>query len=90
MMFDSSEGCDSYLAHLAEYLDGELTEQDCQALKDHLADCPPCLQEYQRDAILKSLVRRSCQCEAAPVALRMQILQQISIQVTTVEIRHFE
>ncbi len=86
MMFDSSD-CGSYLAHLEEYLDGELTAQQCEQLKEHLADCPPCLDAYQRDALMKALIRRSCQCEAAPVSLRTQIMQRISIQVTTVEIR---
>ena len=90
MMFDGAHGCDSYLQHLGEYLDGELTDAECAALKEHLADCPPCLDEYQRDAILKALVRRSCQCESAPVALRTQIMQRISIQVTTVEIHRID
>ncbi|MCG8655930.1 MULTISPECIES: mycothiol system anti-sigma-R factor [unclassified Yimella] len=90
MMFNGAHGCDSYLQHLGEYLDGELTDAECAALKEHLADCPPCLDEYQRDAIMKALVRRSCQCESAPVALRTQIMQRISTQVTTVEIHRID
>lgn len=90
MMFDNAQGCDSYLDHLAEYLDGELTESECTALKQHLADCPPCLDEYQRDAIMKALIRRSCQCEEAPAALRTQIMQRISVQVTTVQIHRVD
>lgn len=86
-MFDASSDCGSYLEHLEEYLDGELTPQQCEQLKEHLADCPPCLTAYERDALMKELIRRSCQCESAPVALRTQIMQRISIQVTTVEIR---
>lgn len=90
MIFDDTQGCDSYLEHLAEYLDGELTEQDCQVLTQHLSDCPPCLDEYQRDAIMKALVRRSCACEEAPTALRSRIMQSITVQVTTVEIHRLD
>lgn len=85
-MFEEADDCETYLAHLAEYLDGELSVQQCERLKEHLADCPPCLDAYQRDALMKALIRRSCQCETAPVALRTQIMQRISIQITTVEI----
>ncbi|GAB3586225.1 mycothiol system anti-sigma-R factor [Calidifontibacter terrae] len=87
MMFDKDADCNSYLAHLEEYLDGELSVQQCEQLKEHLADCPPCLDAYQRDALMKALIRRSCQCESAPVALRTQIMARISIQVTTIEIQ---
>ncbi|TWP35259.1 mycothiol system anti-sigma-R factor [Leekyejoonella antrihumi] len=79
-------GCDDYVAHLYEYIDGELSAQECAALKAHLQDCPPCLDEYERDALLKTLIRRSCACEQAPAMLRTQILTQITtVTVTRVE-----
>ncbi len=79
-------GCDGYVAHLYEYLDGELSPQECDALKAHLEGCPPCLDEYERDLLLKSLIRRSCRCEQAPATLRTQIMTQITtVQVTRVQ-----
>ncbi len=79
-----SDDCNDYLSHLYEYLDGELDAEGCAALKAHLDDCPPCLDEYQRDALLKALIRRSCQCEQAPDQLRTQILARITtVRVTT-------
>lgn len=80
--------CDAYLNQLYTYLDGELTDGECAHLRAHLEDCPPCLQEYERDAILKELVRRSCVCESAPDTLRAQILTQITtVRVTEVRVR---
>lgn len=83
-----SHKCDEYLDQLYNYLDGELSSDECTQLKAHLEDCPPCLQEYERDAILKALVRRSCACEQAPATLRAQILTQITtVSYTEVRVR---
>lgn len=67
---------------LDAYVDGELSEGECQRLKAHLVTCPSCLSEYERDALLKALVRRSCHCEQAPSTLRAQILTRISTFAT--------
>jgi len=53
-------------------VDKELTLEDEDELRDHLAGCPPCLAEYSIDVVLKRLVRRSCQ-EEAPAQLRVRI-----------------
>ena len=54
----------------------------------HLTADPAVLAEYERDLVLKALVRRSCACEQAPEKLRAQILTQITtVSVTTVEVR---
>lgn len=63
---------------LGAYVDNELSDGDCQRLKAHLIECPSCLSEYERDALLKTLVRRSCQCEVAPSTLRASILTRIT------------
>ena len=81
-----SDGCDAYISQLYTYLDGELSDHECAQLQAHLEDCPPCLQEYERDAILKALVRRSCTSEIAPATLRAQILTQITT-VTVTQVR---
>lgn len=79
--------CGTVLLRVYEYLDGEMTDEDCVAVRAHLDDCAPCLSEFERDQALKALVRRSCGCEPAPAQLRMQILATITrVSVTTVSI----
>ena len=71
--------CSAALRQLWSYLDKELTADDEDELRDHLAGCPPCLAEYSIDVVLKDIVRRSCQ-EEAPAGLRVRI-QQTLLQV---------
>lgn len=70
------DACTAALKRLWDYLDRELTPEDEDELRDHLAGCPPCLAEYSIDVVLKNLVRRSCQ-EAAPAELRVRIRERL-------------
>ena len=70
--------CREVLDRVYEYLDDEMTELDCAKIKQHLEECGPCLEEYDLDQALKALVKRSCQCESAPVELRTQIMARIT------------
>lgn len=79
--------CREYVAQLHSYLDGELTDAERLVLRQHLESCPPCLDEYERDAMLKALVRRSCPCEKAPATLRTQILTRISVQIVHIDVQ---
>ncbi|RNI21163.1 mycothiol system anti-sigma-R factor [Flexivirga caeni] len=75
--------CGDYLSRIYELLDGELDEAARTKLQAHLDECPPCLDEYQLDKLLKALVQRSCACEQAPDTLRVQIMQRImTVRVT--------
>ncbi len=77
--------CSRARLQLYEYLDGEMDQDDCTRIREHLAKCGPCLAEYDLDQMLKALVRRSCTCEAAPKQLRMQIMSRITHIRMTVE-----
>ncbi len=68
--------CAAALQRLWGYLDSELTTDDEDELREHLAGCPPCLAEYSIDVVLKNLVRRSCH-EEAPDELRVRIRQTL-------------
>ena len=46
--------------------------------RGHLDECGPCLAEYDLDQALKALMRRSCACEPAPAAVRLQIMPRIT------------
>ena len=70
--------CSETLHRVYEYLDGEMTPDDTHKIAQHLDECSPCLQQYNLDKALKALVKRSCQCEEAPVALRTQIMARIT------------
>jgi mycothiol system anti-sigma-R factor len=68
--------CREALAHLYEYLDGEVGADDHARIAEHLDECGPCLQEFDVERIVKALVARSC-CQVAPSALRAKVLAQI-------------
>jgi mycothiol system anti-sigma-R factor len=70
--------CSEVLHRVYEYLDGEMTAVDTHKIAEHLEACGPCLKQYDLDQALKALVKRSCQCEEAPVALRAQIMTRIT------------
>lgn len=70
--------CSEVLLRVFEYIDEELTEEDCARIRAHLDECGPCLSHYHRDVLLKALIRRSCACEPAPATLRLQIMTRIS------------
>jgi len=70
--------CSETLHRVYEYLDGEMTMDDTHRIAQHLHECAPCFEQYNLDKALKALVKRSCQCEEAPVALRTQIMARIT------------
>ena len=68
--------CEHALTHLYEYLDSEMTPDDEQRMRAHVAHCSPCLAELSIEELVKKLVRRSCS-ERAPETLRSRIRQQL-------------
>lgn len=74
----SDTDCSEVLLRVFEYIDQEMTADDCERFKAHLDECGNCLSEYHRDLLLKAIVRRSCHQVRAPRALRLQILAQIT------------
>jgi anti-sigma factor (TIGR02949 family) len=50
--------CDELLRRLAEYEDGVLPSEVCEALQKHVTECPPCA-ELQRDL---AALARLCKC----------------------------
>lgn len=37
-----SRNCKQIFEKLSEYMDGELPDDLCERIDDHMADCPPC------------------------------------------------
>jgi len=84
---DDEFDCSRARLQLYEYVDGEMDAADCPKIREHLAKCGPCLEEYDLDQMLKAMVRRSCGSDAAPTELRMQIMSRITTIKMTVEFR---
>ncbi len=70
--------CSEVLDRIYEFIDGEIADADKRhAIKHHLDECGPCLQEYGLEEQVKSIVRRSCS-DPAPDELRAKVLRHIA------------
>jgi anti-sigma factor (TIGR02949 family) len=41
---EHNEDCKKIFALLSQYLDAELPATTCEEIREHLADCPPCIE----------------------------------------------
>ena len=80
----SSAECADYLERIVYFIDNELDEADCSEVRMHLDTCNPCLEKYDLQRTVKSVVARSCS-EAAPSELRERVM--IRLREVQVEIR---
>jgi mycothiol system anti-sigma-R factor len=78
------QDCSEVLSRVFFFLDKELDEASCSDIQHHLDECGPCLQKYDLERTVKSLVARSCS-EKAPSELRDKVLvriRQVSVEIT--------
>ncbi|GAA1791813.1 hypothetical protein GCM10009795_041870 [Nocardioides hankookensis] len=80
----SAADCAEFLDRIVYFIDNELDEADCSAVRVHLDTCNPCLEKYDLQRTVKSVVARSC-AEVAPDDLRQRVL--FRIREVQVEIR---
>lgn len=70
--------CLEVFARLSEYIDGELSPDDCHHIEEHIADCPPCI-DFLRS--LKQCVQASRaiegreECPPVPPELEVRLKQ---------------
>ena len=64
----TSKSCNSIIALLTEYADGELPAADARRVADHLADCPDCREELRLLSRSLDLAREVWQESAAGAA----------------------
>lgn len=69
--------CSRALARMHEFLDHELADADADEIREHLAACEPCLDDFDADQALKQLVHRCCSNDRAPQELRQRILTSL-------------
>ncbi len=74
--------CADFLDRIVFFIDNELDEADCSVVRAHLDTCNPCLERYDLQRTVKSIVARSC-AEAAPDELR----QRVMVRIREVQIR---
>jgi mycothiol system anti-sigma-R factor len=67
--------CQECIDQLERYVDRELSAAEVEQIKHHLDDCPPCAERFQFEASVKRLVRRCCEQDTAPPALREKLRQ---------------
>jgi len=51
------QSCKEFCNHLSDYLDGEIGENECRLIEEHLDKCPPCAIYFES---LKTTVQLCC------------------------------
>ena len=69
--------CRECKEHLYEYLDRELTPAVEQEIRQHIADCPPCGEEFDFEKLFLGFLRARCRAHGAPPDLKRRILDEL-------------
>ncbi len=80
----NDESCADFLDRIVYLLDNELDAGEIREVKLHLDECAPCLERYDVQRTIKTIVARSCS-ESAPDDLRQRVivqLRQIQVRIT--------
>ena len=80
--------CRQVIEQVYLYLDGEMADEECADIRQHLDECSPCLREYGVDQDIKTLIARKCGCDMAPSELKVRVLARL--QSVRIEIDHRE
>jgi mycothiol system anti-sigma-R factor len=75
---DVPRDCAHVLERVYEFLDHELDTASGDAIRQHLVECEPCLDAFDLEQAVKSLVNRCCGGDTAPSHLRSKVLDQIA------------
>ena len=74
----TSADCEHMLARVYQFLDQELDSASSDEIRAHLVACEPCLDRYDVEQAVKSLVSRCCGNDKAPSGLRTKVLSQLA------------
>lgn len=69
--------CSDVLADVWAFLDDELDPERRAAVRKHLDECSPCLEEAGIDSKLKALLARKCGGDQAPEDLKERIAARL-------------
>jgi anti-sigma factor (TIGR02949 family) len=70
--------CRDVLAHLYAFHDSELTPEEADRIREHLMACEPCLDRFQVEDALRTLIRKCCSQARAPESLRVRVTTSYS------------
>jgi mycothiol system anti-sigma-R factor len=80
--------CSEVLERMFFFIDNEIEQANRAEIQQHLDECGPCLQKYDLERTVKTLVARSC-TEHAPEGLRDRVLlriRQVQVEITETHI----
>ena len=80
--------CVEVIRQVYLYLDGEIDDEHCGEVRQHLSECGPCLRQFDIEQEVKALVGRCCGGEVAPDGVKDRLrakLAEVRIEITTVE-----
>ena len=69
--------CEDALTELYTFLDGELTTDKREHIRQHLDDCNPCLEHYDFEAELRIVISTKCR-ESVPESLKAKIAASLA------------
>ncbi len=75
----TDDDCEHVLERVYEFLDHELDEASGDAIRQHLVECEPCLDRFDVEQAVKSLVNRCCGNDVAPDHLRAKVLTRLTV-----------
>lgn len=84
----SGPDCGQALENLYLFIDKEIDDASCEEIQAHIDQCSGCLDEYDLERVVKSLVSRSCH-EVAPQPLRDKVLfsiRTVQVQITELQV----
>ena len=76
---ESFDDCEHVLERVYDFLVNEIDAASGDAIRRHLAMCEQCLDKFDAEEAVKSLVHRRCGGEVAPNHLRMKIVTQLTV-----------
>jgi len=77
-----AEDCEHVLEQVYQFIDNELDTASSDAIRQHLVACEPCLDRFDVEQAVKSLVAKCCGGETAPTQLRDKVLGQLAVAKT--------
>jgi mycothiol system anti-sigma-R factor len=83
----TEDECAKVLKQVYQFLDNELDTASGDAIREHLAACEPCLDQFDIEQAVKALVHRCCGNDRAPETLRAKVMLQMTTVTRTTVIR---
>ena len=74
--------CTEVLEQVYWYLDGQISADDCEHIRQHLDECGPCLREFGLEEAVKRLVAKHC---PAATRCRLELRSKVLVRIRQVQ-----